>query len=599
MLNIVIVCGGTGSIQLQKGFSGLLGRNNYNLDIVINAYDNGKSTGECRKAFDCNILGASDLRKNQLTLYEIFYEKELTDIESYEMKVLQLFELRYSADNYKEYYQKSLACLEEADYFTAEQKEKLIRWLNYFFLKDLDGSEFRDEIKELNYTDFSLSNIFYSSSAAMNANSLAAAGSELSVFLKIPDSVHLVSDKNLFLQAETESGYIIEDEERIVAWNNSKDRITRAILRNREGEEYIPFVDEGNLNDGKVTDLFKKADIIILSSGTQWSSLIPTYMHKGFYNLLSNTKAAKYLVMNNMEDHDMYGVCANDLLHILEKWIPVKATKIVVNKNAVPSMNSISCDYEQISDYISSEGSKKHNPEKLAGLIMEDYFGISDKHYFLISDLDGTLWEERGSDYEKTVGIENLGLFEGIIFSGNTYDHVKEVTAGYFKNQSSNPVYSDYGNTKIMDGTTYCVDESFLIDDDILNEIDSVAEFKGKASLRGGCVITVKPLKDREKWIRELDKIVRKYDGKYECHIAGKTSIDIQKIGLDKSATLARVITQEGLDAGSLLYIGNELDEGNEVCIRDLNLKTIQVKDVVEMNNFIKIYNRKVGGGQL
>ena len=49
MLNIVIVCGGTGSIALQHGFDSLYGLSNYNMDIVINAYDNGKSTGVCRK----------------------------------------------------------------------------------------------------------------------------------------------------------------------------------------------------------------------------------------------------------------------------------------------------------------------------------------------------------------------------------------------------------------------------------------------------------------------------------------------------------------------------------------------------------------------
>lgn len=44
MLNIVVFSGGTGSIAIQEGFSALYGNENYNLDIVINAYDNGKST---------------------------------------------------------------------------------------------------------------------------------------------------------------------------------------------------------------------------------------------------------------------------------------------------------------------------------------------------------------------------------------------------------------------------------------------------------------------------------------------------------------------------------------------------------------------------
>lgn len=593
MLNIVIVCGGTGSIQLQKGFSRLLGHKNYNLDVVINAYDNGKSTGECRKAFGRKILGASDLRKNQLTQFEIYYEKELKFEGSYESNLLKLFELRFSAENYEAYYKKSLEYIENAVFLDTKQKEKLVRWVGHFFLTRKEPIEFRREIKGLTYSDFALSNIFYSASAAINENSLARAGIELSDFLGLPDKVHLISDVNLFLKAETESGHIIEEEGEIVAWNNAADKIVRAILCDTENHEYIPSVDEGNPAGRSVCGIFEAADIIILSSGTQWSSLIPTYMHKGFASMLSRSRAAKYLVMNNIEDHDMYGVGADGLLAILKEFIPVNDMKIIMNENAVPSMNSISEEYNQVTGSISDEGSNKHDPEKLVKFLMEDYFDIHNRRYFIISDLDGTLWEERGSECEQVVGVENLSIFDGIIFSGNTYEHVNEIIIKYFKHKNKYPVYSDYGNTRIFGGQISVVEQSFLIDDEIIRELDRYNEFAGKARLRGGCVITIKPLENREDKLPILSNILRKYESRYVCYVSGKTSIDIMKAGFDKEAALRKVISQEELEIENILYVGNELDKGNEVCIKNIGLKTLQVNDVFEMNNFLRIcYSR-------
>ena len=83
-----------------------------------------------------------------------------------------------------------------------------------------------------------------------------------------------------------------------------------------------------------------EADIIIFSSGTQWSSLIPTYLHHGFHpislvvpqgpiqirneDIFWECHAAKYLVMNNIEDHDMYGISADGLLNILDKFLDLE-----------------------------------------------------------------------------------------------------------------------------------------------------------------------------------------------------------------------------------------------------------------------------------
>ena len=79
MLRVAVFCGGTGSIALQNGFASLYGIDRVQMDIIVNAYDNGKSTGVCRRCFNNEILGPSDVRKNQLLQYSIQNESSIKD----------------------------------------------------------------------------------------------------------------------------------------------------------------------------------------------------------------------------------------------------------------------------------------------------------------------------------------------------------------------------------------------------------------------------------------------------------------------------------------------------------------------------------------
>ena len=84
MLNVVIFSGGSGSVSIQEGFASIYGNDNYNLDVIINAYDNGKSTGACRRVFNNKILGPSDLRKNHMTQFKVQKAAQLQDFSSRE-----------------------------------------------------------------------------------------------------------------------------------------------------------------------------------------------------------------------------------------------------------------------------------------------------------------------------------------------------------------------------------------------------------------------------------------------------------------------------------------------------------------------------------
>ena len=85
MLNVVVLNGGRGAATLIPS---LLARQGLHVTSVVNAYDDGKSTGEIRRFF--GMLGPSDIRKVQ----ELMLPQDDPDFAAH----LQLFRHRYPLD---------------------------------------------------------------------------------------------------------------------------------------------------------------------------------------------------------------------------------------------------------------------------------------------------------------------------------------------------------------------------------------------------------------------------------------------------------------------------------------------------------------------
>lgn len=595
MLKIVVFCGGTGATALQKGFSTLYGIDNIQLDIVVNAYDNGKSTGVCRRVFGNRFLGPSDVRKNQLLQYSIRYEGEIQDKTSRRARLYQFFNARLSALDPMSYYkiaQEELCSCR--DILGGDTWEYLNELLDFFFFEcDDSGKKMpRCTIYGENFQDFALSNIFYAACAAKCGNSLKAAMDRMAKILELKDVVHLISDKNLLLKAETQSGGIIGDEGDIVAWDNPDDKIVRAILLDKDSE-YIPSIDEGSSHvERPVSRIVEEADIIIFSSGTQWSSLIPTYMHCGFREIIKKSLAKKYLIMNNMEDHDTMGIDAAELCGVLENYLDMDDLTIVVNKFAVASMSSVPSKYRCIREKLGERGEKTHIPEALVKAIMGDYYkdALSCKQQFF--DLDGTLWNEKGNTDEREIGAVNLELFDGVIVSGNAIEHIRSVLEEYVPKNKAIEVFADYGNTyfNMSDpgNVTYLSSEYFL-PDELLETLLNLAPFKGKSiKMRGRVVITIKPLENREKIVSTLNPFLKSYDDRLIAHIAGRTSIDIMYEDYTKAVMMSLILHQRGVVPDDVVFIGNELKRGSEEGIAKLGLTTLQINDVYECYTYLK-----------
>ncbi len=591
MFNIVIFSGGSGSIAIQEGLSAVYENNSYNLDIIINAYDNGKSTGVCREIFDSKILGPSDLRKNHLEQFRVQYAEELNDEESRESVLHELFSCRLSADSKEAYYQEACEKLKGASGAIGGKDAALLGQLvDYFFFEDPEKNIWRETLEGVNFDDFSLANIFYASAAAQNGCSLRLAGTDMADVLRIKDNVHLISDVNLYLQARTESGFVIPDEGEIVSWDNPEDKIVSAILL-REGMEYIPAIDEGTdlSKERSIRDIVESADLIIFSSGTQWSSLIPSYMHSGLRRILAASKAKKYVVMNNIEDHDMKGVTADEILSILGRYIPMEDVTAIVNQDAVPGMNQVTTG-RAICGHIGGE-KEKHDPVKLISLLMGDFLELPNEEKTYIFDLDETLWDERANNYGKTIGLENMNLFEGIIHSGNTYEHVRDVFKYLYHQDRVVDIYSDFGAVHFTsdDYNADLLTNEYIVDPQIAEELEKRREFKGKVQIRGmGCVITIKPLYNRAVCLKIVQECLTAFGGKYVAYISGHTSIDIMHKDYNKKTMLKRIMDKQGLAASQVVFVGNETREGSEAHIYELGVRTLQVDDIYECNVMLR-----------
>ena len=667
MNNIVIFSGGTGSKALQESidtnFPGL-----FDTNIIISAYDNGKSTGECRKILDGQILGPSDLRKNQLEKLKL---KISHDPETYkfEEKLLNWLEVRFNAKDAED---AAIICLHGLSELMSEYKDKSemnicfrnsichFFFQNYLWtdsIKDVGHYEFRPYLSNFSFTDFSISNIIYAGLASHLDNSLEHAGIVMAQFLGIDGGVYLVSDANLYLNAITESGHIISDEGDIVEWKNSDDKIIDIKLVDNKGNVVVPSVgmnpdcsENPEYKEG-IARIIDAADIIIFSSGTQWSSLIPTYCHKGLNEMIKNSKAKKFLIMNNTEDKDMFNVDCNELLFTVSRYLDLRDTTVIFNSNSDPYMHCTRLTTEVgklIGDYAEyklsdAKGMKVHNKNVFLA-VLEQYYknellGINS----IFTDFDDTIFPRSSELKPISYGIKNIKYIYEInklaeddkdlkfkktinVISGNSLHRFANVQKNYFNNRyeaqlftAFPAIYCDGGNSVYIkrDATDNLVLDrilmlSCILNNDYFNVVQYAIQYvnshvtdnmeKLNMSMfenRGGSIISIKPIKkDRYAILDLLNNMLddlylkNKISMKLKAYATGKTTIDIMSVNYNKAAAVKAIMRNNGLSKEDLphcLYIGDELDNGNDQSIKTLGCKVLKVNNVQDTYIFLTI----------
>lgn len=601
-MKIVIMAGGTGSIALQTGLYNLLKERTDQVDVkvIVNAYDNGLSTGAVRKVLGGRILGPSDVRKNQTTRYALEY--------GIGTPLLKFLDHRFTAESSKaqEY---ALDILAQAK-LSHDHEMTMAAAIKTYFLAPT-------AIK-IDYTDFSVANIVYAGLAAMSGNSLRNAARVMAGILGIQDNVLLNDDTSLFLGAITQSGKQITDEGDIVSWNNPADPIVDIFFTNAEGAKAEPVLCD------EAKQAMREADVIILSSGTQWSSLIPTYASKGFAQTMANFQGRVLMVMNRVPDKDAPGQSADDIVNTLvPKYFPNGMIDLVLDNTGPAQMSTIKTQtardvLRSVNSFdlkhIYEDSASKHMPGKLAHAVVKTIFReYLDGRVFMF-DYDDTLVGRgntfpKSSAFNRTIlrALNNSNTAKVAICTGNSIRAINVDGSELWnsdKPHSSITVYADGGVNKYEYNPQARVDDEEANPYTFIECVAPAAQFAesgsssaegiisamraagiptSKIENRGNVMLSIKPIDpEYREIVRQLVlHILYKYPPNRSLRVksAGRSTVEIASEYVSKSAAVQQMIDTLGPE-DQLVFIGDEFDGGNDASILELSRNDPRVKCV-------------------
>lgn len=327
MLNIVIINGGRGA---SATIPALLARQGLNVTSVVNAYDDGKSTGEIRRFF--GMVGPSDIRKVQ----ELMLPEDDVDYHSN----LRVFEYRFPMDCVREEVLAHLCAFADGSkadlegmHFTSLKVRTALRSFIREFLVGLNGIE--QVIGErFSFPDCSLMNCIYAGAFLEFNRNIEQATMFIDKLFKLRGTVLPNSIENKKLVALREDGQMLYSEadivelrsnvriERIFLLDNLLDKVLFEALSINEKRHYLErhhcYV---SVSSG-VKLALQQADIIIYSAGTQHSSLYPTYMSAGLAQAIGDNMAAYKVFMTNIgADYETPNYLASDYIFGAHRYL--------------------------------------------------------------------------------------------------------------------------------------------------------------------------------------------------------------------------------------------------------------------------------------
>lgn len=561
-MRILILSGGTGSVALQKGLAELVNED-IKVQVLTNCYDNGLSTGAVRQVFDGNILGPSDLRKNQTLLMEL---------SGVPKSILDFMAIRFDAKDWLEAEDQVL--IDVGIYLMGDLQNEAAKAVRHFFKQP--------KSREIEYTDFSASNIVYAGLAALNGNSLSEAGRIMARLTGIPeDAVILNDDTSLFLEAVTESGHRILDEGDIVSWNNPDDPIA-----------YVDFANDGKpVLSSEAKDTIAAADLIILSSGTQWSSLIPTYMSEGFSEAIRNSRAKVVMVMNKNPDKDAPEKNADDWIEIVTPYFP-KDISVVLCSDDNASLGIIRKVHDGVDLYfthpVENSNPKRHDPHALVTKVMHAYYGEKVEANHLVLDYDDTIAARKSGQNELAKEIRRIVEEEdATIISGNDRNKVIADVEYIYADRFSNLYVNGVFMRKLSDENPKDIEAIYEI-------VKSIPSTTGKRTYsRQGVSVVSKPYDNEARYFLcdvINEKLIDEFPN-YEAKISGSTSIEVGVKFRSKLEPLNDIVLKRGK---SFTYLGDEFQgDGNDVEIFEAHPeRCVEVKGIGDTLMFLKVYQR-------
>lgn len=320
MLNVVILNGGRGAAAVIPS---LLARQGLHVTSVVNAYDDGKSTGEIRRFF--GMLGPSDIRKVQELLLP-------ADDPDYQAN-LNVFQFRFPIDC------ESSAVLADLHAFARGERVDLVgasftsakmrSALQSFVREFLFGLKAIEQVtgERFSFGDCSIMNCIYAGAFLSFNRNIEQATLFIDRLFKLRGTVLPTSIEDKKLVALRENGQMLYSEAEIVELR-SNVRIERIYLLDKlldkarfdtlSMDEKRYYLERHHcyvaVSPG-VRLALQQADIIIYSAGTQHSSLYPTYLSAGLAESIADNKSAlKVFVTNIGADYETPSYKASDYI---------------------------------------------------------------------------------------------------------------------------------------------------------------------------------------------------------------------------------------------------------------------------------------------
>lgn len=306
-MNVALFCGGRGSSSLIRELARWPG---VNLTLIVNAYDDGLSTGAIRRAIP-GFLGPSDFRKNLVS--------SLLQSGEQQLEVAKLMEHRLSINGRQ--ITSILDILSSDSHFND-------LWRSF---KDSRKAAFENYITKFitylqreksifDFEDCAVGNLIYAGAYLDNNHDFQLANSTLCSLIGVNATIVSISNEETHLVGILENGVILEDESSIVNLDSSH-HITQIYLLSRPLSletlnelNSLSFQEKLNRLESlsKVPEVTKEsksaldqADIIIYGSGTQHSSLLPSYMVMARNGIRPKENVPRIFVANLEWDNDI------------------------------------------------------------------------------------------------------------------------------------------------------------------------------------------------------------------------------------------------------------------------------------------------------
>lgn len=376
MIRIVNFCGGRGSNSIVRE---LLKHQHVRLTNVINAYDDGKSTGAIRKFF--RMLGPSDIRKNQMVMMngvsqqdaalQSFVRFRFPSGISHRKGVETIQALIAGASD--EFHLSSLL-----DGLDLRRKSRIVAYLSSF----LENVALYERVlgEEFPYGDCSLANCMYAGAFEMHDRDFDLTVNQVGKLFNMRGETITNSGENRHLVAIRENGLIMNSEAEIVE-SRANVRIHDIYIVDRplsehekrnldalelpEKVRYLQRFSRNPVVSSHCADAVKEADIILYSPGTQHSSLYPTYMTRNIGELVRrNTDAMKVFVANIGEDYETPAYTVSELVEGALKRLKSSDPEDHTSREYIHYVlaNNGFHKTDHLSKYI------RHNPEKVEEL---------------------------------------------------------------------------------------------------------------------------------------------------------------------------------------------------------------------------------------